>query len=479
MALSKMMKTTPAALGLLLGATTAQAGDFTITPLVVEGDSVEGVGLVSSIFNIGVNNAGMWVVEADTDNPDTDADSVLIGPMGLMSREGDGLAMPAGATIDSYDSIFRADSPRFGTNLFLDGTSGSGDDSGVYLVEWGPVFTPTLVVQEGEEAPGLSKGTPFIGFFDVKSNANDLMSVVASVDDPAIPTSVDRALYKLTAGKGGGIGSFELVAAEGQEPVFGVGAINDFGTGPHLSALNDNGDLLFFADIGGDAATDGYIFVHNGDGVLSLLAFEGSGSPVNGRTWDSLNSCRLDINNKGDYVVRGGIEGDSATDTIIAVNNVDLIKQEGDFAPDVDGFFQITSFGTGPVEISDNGDVVWYADWDDANTDIDTGLFVNNTLLIQEGVTMVNGLLVDTVRGVEDGYHMSNNGRYIIAEVVLEGAIDAAVLIDLQPGGDCPFDLDETGAVDAADLAILLAAWGDPYGPADLAELLAAWGDCP
>ncbi len=55
----------------------------------------------------------------------------------------------------------------------------------------------------------------------------------------------------------------------------------------------------------------------------------------------------------------------------------------------------------------------------------------------------------------------------------------------------CPADLDGDGVVNAADLAILLAAWGPNAGhiadfngdsvvnAADLAQLLAAWGPCP
>ncbi len=59
-------------------------------------------------------------------------------------------------------------------------------------------------------------------------------------------------------------------------------------------------------------------------------------------------------------------------------------------------------------------------------------------------------------------------------------------------GGDpCPADLDANGAVEAADLAVLLGAWGSTDAPAadlngdalvdaaDLAALLAAWGSCP
>lgn len=58
-------------------------------------------------------------------------------------------------------------------------------------------------------------------------------------------------------------------------------------------------------------------------------------------------------------------------------------------------------------------------------------------------------------------------------------------------GTPCPADLDGNGTVEAADLAVLLGAWGAADAPAadltgdgsvdaaDLAALLASWGDCP
>ena len=55
----------------------------------------------------------------------------------------------------------------------------------------------------------------------------------------------------------------------------------------------------------------------------------------------------------------------------------------------------------------------------------------------------------------------------------------------------CSADLDDSGAIDAADLAVLLGAWGDSGGglstdlnsdctvdAADLAILLGIWGPC-
>lgn len=84
--------------------------------------------------------------------------------------------------------------------------------------------------------------------------------------------------------------------------------------------------------------------------------------------------------------------------------------------------------------------------------------------------------------------------RFSIADApdnsVTEAAIDAVVIT----GGSCPVstpcpsDLDHSGGVDGADLAVLLGGWGGAAGDlngdgttdgADLAVLLGAWGACP
>ena len=64
-----------------------------------------------------------------------------------------------------------------------------------------------------------------------------------------------------------------------------------------------------------------------------------------------------------------------------------------------------------------------------------------------------------------------------------------AIRADAGATGCCPADLDGSGAVDAADLAALLGAWGSAGGAADLdgsgavdaadlAAMLGAWGGC-
>jgi hypothetical protein len=78
--------------------------------------------------------------------------------------------------------------------------------------------------------------------------------------------------------------------------------------------------------------------------------------------------------------------------------------------------------------------VLWYGDWDDPDTTRDTGLFLNDHLLIQKGVTTVDGMTITQIFNVTNGYRMSRNGRFVIVEVNLDaGGINrnAAILLTL------------------------------------------------
>ncbi len=453
----------------VLASVAASAGTFPITPLVLEGDLVAGVGNITLIDNIAVNNDGDWLVEADTNGADTDTDGVLLRSGALYLREGDPIA-PAGASLGSFDSINLNNLGNSGWNFFLDGMT-STTDSGIY-------FNSTLLIQESDiaTAPGLSAGTPYIGWFEAKINDSDDIVMIASVDDPAIATTVDRAIILIDPASG----VQTLIAKEGDVLPGQVEGVADFGTGPHTFAYNNAGELMYFADLNGDTAVDGVIYIDD-----AIIAQEGDPSPVSGRNWSSLASPEMDLNNNGDYVFSGSLDGDANTNLLIVRNGAKFM-QEGDNLPDI-GAFTFTSFGSGPIEIDDGGNVLWYGDWNDADTTIDEGLFLNDTLIVQEGVTSIGGVVIDTLRGVEDGYHMSDNGRYIIFEAILLDGTDGAFLIEVP--APCPADLDGDGDVDLADLSTLLENFGGPGGPedgdldgdgdvdlADLSDLLEVFG---
>ncbi|TAH34331.1 MAG: hypothetical protein EYC70_15400 [Planctomycetota bacterium] len=386
-----------------------------IEPAVLEGDNVAGVGLVTLIDNLAINDSGDWRVEADTDNADTNADSVMLSPgLTVFLREGDALTLPAGASLDSFDSVTLNNLGHSGWNFFLDGTIGTSDDSGIYI-------NANLVLQESfiSTSPGFSPGTPYIGFFETKINDSNRILVVASVDDPIIASTVDRALVVLDTDPSGALLGETVLAKEGDVLPGQIETVADFGTGPHNFAFNNAGSALYFADLNGDTTLDGVIYLDS-----TILAQEGSPGPIPGRNWENLSSRPMDLNNLGGFVFRGDLNGDTTTDEVIVQNGA-VIVQEGDSLPGI-APFRLTGFGTGPLLIDDGGNVLWFGDWDDPDTTRDTGLFLNRTLLVQEGETLINGMLLESLSSTQDAFSLSDNGKWILFEGSLAGAVNGA-----------------------------------------------------
>lgn len=404
-------------------------------PVVEEGDAVVGVGVVTRIDNLAINNSGTTLVEVDTDNGDTDADSALLRNGALELREGQGLVLPLGASLSSFDSVNLNANGDSAWNFFLDGTTSIFDDSGLY-------FNAGLRIQEGDPstAPEFSASTPYIGFFDVKLNDFNQLLVVASFDDPVIATSVDRGLMRIDLdGSGAVISENAFLKEEDPAPGAGGATITDFGTGPHESAINNSGDILFAVDLTGGSSSQG-IYLNS-----SPLALQGMASPVAGRSWTVLSSSEMDLNNAGDHVFSGTLDGPAGTNLLI-VKNGTKFRQQGDTLPAIGGGFVLANFGTGPLWINDEGEVLWFGDWDDPNTDVDSGLFIDDELIVQEGVTTIGGVVIDTLAGTQDGYAMSRNGRFVLFEATLEDGTNGAYLIERRLGTNyCVGAVNSTG----------------------------------
>ena len=90
------------------------------------------------------------------------------------------------------------------------------------------------------------------------------------------------------------------------------------------------------------------------------------------------------------------------------------------------GNFKVTVAREGEeaVEIDDACNEMSFADSYDPDTTRDTGLFLNGTLLVQEGVTAINGQVVDSLRGVQDGYALSSDGGYVVFEATLANGLE-------------------------------------------------------
>jgi hypothetical protein len=419
------------------------AAPVEIRSILVEGDTIAGVGNVTTIDNVAVNSGGDWIVECDTDFANTDQDQLLVKNGAIFLREDGALADPAGSRIDSFDSVNLNDLSHSGWNFFLAGTSGIFDDSGIF-------YDDLLVIQESDTstASGFSPGTPYIGFFDARINNANQIVTVASVDDPAVPTTVDRAIVVLDLDPSGALLAETVLMKEADFPPGETDSVTDFGTGPHESAFNDAGDVLFFADLTGATTTDGSIYLNT-----TLVAQEGSASPVEGRLYETLSGRAMDLNENGDYVFKANIDGATTDDEMIVKSGVEFVR-EGDEHPAVSPF-QMTAFGltSGPVQIDDNGQVLWFGDWNDPDLNIDTGLFLDAELLVQEGVTMIDSVVVDEIANGQDAFMISDDGQWVIFEATLVGGISGAFLIEL-PSATA---VDEPAASASGEFALRVA----------------------
>ena len=419
--------------------------------LVLEGDAVPGVGTVTQINNIAVDNAGNWLVEVDTDNADADVDAALLSANGLEQQEGGSLSAPAGAGINTFDAVVLNGAGDAVFTYSLENTpGGTADNAGLY-------FNDTLVLLKGDvaNATGFGAGTTWGTFSDAQLEDDGKVLVRGFADDPLVAGTSDFFAAVVQLDASGNVLSETLIAEEGQIPPGQTLVINTIRTGPHAGAMNALGDVIWCADL--DTASppmDSVCYLND-----TLLAQEGAPSPIPGRVWDDIISPEVDINDAGDWTFKDKLDGDTATDDVIVKNGAKF-RQEGDTLPAIAPFSFAaggggSAFGNGPVDLTDAGDVLWFGRWNNPDTDNDEGLFLNDELLVEEGVTTIDGLTVIDVGDQSENYYISGSGNFIVFEATLDGGLEGAFLLSLGVGANyC------TSLVNSTGLAATISASG-------------------
>lgn len=438
-----------------------------IAPLVLEGDEVPGVGFITIVSDVVVNNRGEWVVVADTNNTDSNTDEVLLRNGVLIQRErfpieasGPGRVLfffNAPTINNNGDSVFHF------TNI---DTSVTPTD-----VESGMYFNLTPVAYEDDDAMfPVAPGAPFTTFADGK--INDLNQVFSRFTfiSASFPT---LATFQLAPD--GSIVSRQMVHMVNDfAPGQGGRLFTGFQVTETQNAFNNVGDYIFQGILDGDTNTNN-LYYKNGD----VIAQQGTPSPVAGRDWAEMNSTftAVDLNNTGDWVLRGTLAGDAASDAVIIRNGVKFV-QEGDAVAAFGGAL-VSSFGAGsaPVRIDDSGRIVWYVDTNLADTNTDTAIMRDGEIVLRERTTPIptGGAAPDLMQSFGSGpgwLNVSDNGQHIIfiGNLVATvpprpntaGTVNGAFLITI-----CPADINGSGAVTVQDVFDFLALFFDNDAVAD------------
>jgi hypothetical protein len=392
----------------LLTNSSGAANALDITTLVLEGNAISGLGNVTTIDGVAVNNSGQWLVLVSTD---TGADVLLKN--GIVYRfQGGTVAQPTGALIQSIGNIALNNLGQSAFNLTVVDTSNSG-----HVVLQGVWRDDLNVALQGTPPPSppYSMDATYGIFVDVDLNSQGEVLFVCGVGDPNPPggghalmlyAAADTVLYRAGDILPGQTEALETLSNQG----------------PHETEINDNSDTIFTANLTGNAATDGVIYFNS-----TLLAQEGIPSPVGANF--TVVETGMDINNVGDWVARVHVAEPNPQDDLVIKNGVKYF-QGGDPVPALGGE-TFTRFGWDytPILIDDLGRVLFFALWP-GPPDTNSGLFLSQILLMREGVTMVDTVLIDEFSQDRMGFDISDTGDWVIFEATLAGGVDGAFLLN-------------------------------------------------
>ena len=399
----------------------SRASAQSIQTLLTGGDTVPGVpGTLSTVRDVFVADSGQWVVQGTMLVAGGATDVAILNGAAVLI-EGDALFDPPGVLVEGFDEIAISTDGTLWWNINTDASMSSDEVLYRNLVK---------LAQEGSAVfdPNQPVGTIWkdIDGFNLADNG-DLL-VLGDMDNPNISGGSEGVLVLQTFDDNGFLATETVLIIEG-DPIPGIfDDVRDVGTN---SAANDvalaNGHWIAYVRNDGSSSGDEMVLV---DGAV--VAQEGKSGPLPGTTWKRMNSNAVDIRNDGSYAFRAEYF-EIVTGTLFKAIFVDALPviQSGDTSDSL-APFAFEDFGANPViRLAENGNLVFYGRTDNTDNSKDTGYFLNDRFLIQEGVTQVNGQVITNIPSGANSLEASPNGRYVIAQGTQGDSNTTIMLIDL------------------------------------------------
>ncbi len=409
-----------AGLAALIFSATGVASAQTVQTLVEQGTEIFGIGTVTKVNSYRVGDNGDWYALVETDAPITENFVILRNGIPML-QEGDTLPEPSGSEVRKFERISANSNGGLGLLLLLRGVPTSSDAVVVYNTH--------LLGQEGElcEAPEFALGTTWRSFKGVSINDSNTVLCVGNVDDPTIASTLDPCAVRFITDENGEIVSQNAVLKEGDYLPDTGRLVKGFGTTSFTVDINSEGDYLIYLLSNDATGRDENVYLSL-DGALTSVAQEGTPAPVAGRIWDSFTNVRIDMNNRGEYVLGAKLEG--SQDNQLLVKNGEKFRQVGDNIQALPQY-QIEDFVQTPVMISDMGQVFWTCVTTAPDVHWDQGIFMGETMLVQEGATLINGLTIHRLYQTRNAFFVSPSGRFLAFQAILPDGDHGAYLMDL------------------------------------------------
>lgn len=406
---------------LILSGEPARAGDpahTVLVPVLLEDDLIAGVGRVVSIREVAVNASGQWAAWVLTTNSDPTSDEVLLVDGVVQWREGQTLV--PGLVLRNLVSLDLNEFGETSLGLYL-------GDGGPFMQDSAITFQSTLLAHEGDGVfgSGFPAGATYIRFFDAVLNEAGQLLVKAQIDpDPSNPLGGLIVALLLWDVDDSGVLAESIVVQTGDVLPGQTGPVGMFSTVAAGRALDSAGRAMYSMSV----STTGHTAVYLDD---TLLIQEGDPIVGTNQSWGNLLNLGLDLNDVGDWIAVDGSADLSAT--VLAVNGTKLV-QTGDAWPAPGGFL-INYIDLGP-RIGDNGNVLWRGIWDDPDATSNQGLFLNDRLLVQTGVTQVGGVPLSSIFVLTGQADLSDDGGTVLFVAQLSDGTDGLFRVDVDQWAD-------------------------------------------
>jgi hypothetical protein len=412
------------ALAALAGAAQAQSP----TVLLRVGDPVPGAGKISDIEAIEVNPAGRWMAIVHTDDPV--AHTVLYTSYGPFTQVGNSPTMLGGASIAALDAPTW---DMFEVPTYIARLSGGSAAQAV-------MFSHSVQFLTGQSATYYTAQLPTGSIwrrFDELHFSFDAGGYLlrGAIDDP-LAGAFDRSVAAVAwhAGSIGALGDVDVVALEGELAPGLARAIDQVRSSSGSARLSRHSDrVLWSCELDGPIGDDScvYLSVFWPAASSTLIAREGSPSPVAGRAWGALEDHALDIDSLGSWTLRGQLDDSDLSNDEVLVRDQAVIAREGDVLPAI-APHALTSLGLGRGALDELGRVLWFGAWDDPGTPgADEALFLNRTALLRTGQTAVAGsVLADLDAHPRSTSYDAQHGRFVAFVGSLADGTRGAFLLD-------------------------------------------------
>jgi len=398
-------------------------------PVVIEGQSLPGGGTVTGIRCVQIIGGG-WVVQVTTDQPESRSAVLRQGGFTptrpLWKRVGDRVLEPGGARIAAFDSF---SSELFGGVVWnaqlRDTPGGATDDEVVYFenklwIQEGPIVSPPT---------DFPAGSLWISFDDVRCSVQDGYFLLRGrADDPTMAGPDETfAAFGTLCGSVGILCQLERFAYEGW-PAPGTGQlIEAVRLEPGAAAIAPtDASVVWSCDLTGPTGSDGciYKFIYYPE-QHTLLAQEGTPSPVAGRNWGPLDDPGVHINSSGAWTLRATLD---AGDPIIVKDGAVFVRA-GDTLPAI-APFTFDGFGRGRALLDQDGHVVWYGHWNEHGHPSEA-LFRDDQVLVRAGRTLVGGQVLAGLSSGPDDLSLAPQGELLLFKGTLAGGLEGAFTLEL------------------------------------------------